>query len=73
MDGVNRMSYQTILVTNTTHGVIITLNRLEQKNALNTTLVDELITAFDEAEKNPAIHVIILRGQQGVFCTGMEV
>lgn len=69
------MSYQTLLITNTPdipHIINITFNRLEHRNSLNNLLISELHDALNQIEKNPAYRMVILKGQQGIFCTGMD-
>lgn len=45
----------------------ITLNRPESRNALDASMLFELEQAFDEAENNQAIKVIIVQGAGGKF------
>lgn len=69
------MSYQTLLITNNPdipHLINITLNRLEHRNSLNKLLISELHDVLDQIEKNPDCRMVILKGQQGIFCTGMD-
>lgn len=66
------MSYQTIIVSHVQHGLAVTFNRLQNRNAINRTFIDELNAVINEAEKDPDIRVVILKGQQGIFCTGMD-
>lgn len=51
----------------------ITMDRADKKNALNHGLWDDLIGAFDEAEKDPEVRVIILRGSGDAFCAGWDL
>lgn len=66
------MAYQTLVVTEIAHGLSVTLNRIAQRNSLNSAIMTELHQVLDQAEKNPAYKLIILKGQQGIFCTGMD-
>lgn len=66
------MDYKTLLVADIPHGISITLNRLEQRNSLNSVILGEIHQALDAAEKNSACRLIVLKGQQGIFCTGMD-
>lgn len=66
------MAYKTLLITEFPHGLAVTFNRVEQRNALNSELLSELHHFLDEVEKNSACRIIVLRGQQGFFCTGMD-
>lgn len=66
------MDFSTLIVTEIPHGIAVTLNRLEQRNSLNSVLMNELQQLLTQAEKNPAYKIIVLRGQEGIFCTGMD-
>jgi enoyl-CoA hydratase len=52
---------------------IITLNRPDQRNAVNTEVCAALSQAMDRIEKDPAIKVTILQGAGRVFCAGMDL
>ncbi|MBC8173652.1 MAG: enoyl-CoA hydratase/isomerase family protein [Chitinophagales bacterium] len=51
----------------------ITLNRPERRNAFNAQLVNDLKSAFGEAEKDDAVKVIILKGEGQVFSAGADI
>ena len=65
--------YETLLVESQNNRITITLNRIEQQNAISSTLLTELNQALDNAEQHPHCQIIILKGQQGVFCCGMDL
>ena len=50
----------------------ITFNRLLNKNSINEAFLDELNNVFNEVEQKPLCQIILLQGQQGIFCTGMD-
>ena len=50
----------------------ITMNRGDKMNALNHGLWDDLIAAFEEAEGDPEVRCIILRGSGKAFPQGTE-
>lgn len=52
---------------------IITLNRPEKRNALSFELIGELKEAFDLAEKDGAVKVIILKANGKAFCAGADL
>lgn len=66
------MPYKTIIVEDIPQGRSITLNRVENRNSINALLLEELHQELDQVEKNAAFKLIILKGQQGLFCTGMD-
>jgi methylglutaconyl-CoA hydratase len=51
----------------------ITLNRPEKRNALSYELVLELKQAFETAEKDSAVKVVILRANGEAFCAGADL
>ena len=51
----------------------ITLNRPEVMNAISPRLEEELHTALDEAEGDPAVRVVILTGEGRSFSTGYDM
>ena len=51
----------------------ITLNRPEKRNALNATLVGELKAAFDQAEEDEAVKVIVLKANGEAFSAGADL
>lgn len=66
------MDYRTILVKKSSKDIIITFNRLKHQNSINETLLKELNDVLDFAEKDEECKMIVLKGQQGIFCTGMD-
>jgi methylglutaconyl-CoA hydratase len=52
---------------------VITLNRLDRRNALSRTLIGELATAFERARDDAAARCVILTGAGSVFCAGMDL
>lgn len=65
--------YQTLQISQQEGIRTITLNRPQERNSLNGLLVQELLQALEEAEYDTSNRIIILKGQQGVFCTGMDL
>jgi len=64
----------TTLLTNTQDKVMtITLNRPEVLNAYNLTMHAELLAAFDAADTDDAVRVVILTGAGRGFCAGMDL
>ncbi len=51
----------------------ITMNRPEKMNALSHALWDDLLAAFDEAENDPEVRVVILCGSGKAFCSGWDL
>jgi len=65
------MNYETIISNNTQFGQEIILNRPEQKNSINSAMARDILGALKKAEQNEQT-VVVLKGQDGVFCTGMD-
>ena len=53
--------------------VIVTINRPEQRNAVNRAVSYAVCAAIDEMDRNPALRVGILTGAGGNFCVGMDL
>src|SRR2546430_1310330 len=51
----------------------VTLNRPAKRNALNRALLDGLATAFERLEGDPAVRVVVVRGNGPAFCSGMDL
>lgn len=51
----------------------ITLNRPEQRNAVNTEMRDQLIATFTDARTNAGIRALVLTGTGKGFCTGADL
>lgn len=52
---------------------IITINRPDQRNAVNGAVSHGVCAAVDELDANPALRVGILTGAGGTFCSGMDL
>lgn len=67
------MAYETIIYE--TDGALarITLNRPERLNAITLKMPDELERAVGEANANPQVRVIVLRGAGRAFCAGFDL
>ncbi|MBN2532024.1 MAG: enoyl-CoA hydratase/isomerase family protein [Spirochaetales bacterium] len=66
------MEYKTILVNKTAGEIAITINRPDQRNSINAELLIEINHVLDTAEQDDQCRVIVLKGQKGIFCTGMD-
>jgi 2-(1,2-epoxy-1,2-dihydrophenyl)acetyl-CoA isomerase len=67
-------SFQTLLYTIQDGVLTVTMNRPEVFNALNEQMKKELNTAFKEADKDPAVRCVVLRGAgEKAFCSGQDL
>lgn len=51
----------------------VTMNRPEQRNAMNTALLTGLRNAFDELDGRKDLRVVVVRGAGRAFCAGMDL
>jgi enoyl-CoA hydratase/carnithine racemase len=67
------MAYETIL-TDLSDGIFtITINRPDKLNALNLTMIRELLDAFERADADDAARAIIVTGAGRAFCAGADL
>ena len=52
---------------------ILTMNRPEKRNALNSELTNALLEAMHAAERDDAIHCVVLTGAGAGFCAGADL
>src|SRR5437588_10073346 len=52
---------------------VMTLNRPERRNSLTIELLSELMAAVNTASNDPVQRVLILRGADAAFCTGLDL
>jgi enoyl-CoA hydratase/carnithine racemase len=68
---MNDNQYETILSSVDGNGVrIISLNRPDRLNAMNSTLIGEVAQAFDDANADTATRAIVFTGEGRAFCAG---
>ena len=67
------MSYETIAYETDGPVARITLNRPQRLNAINIAMTEELERAVGEANANPRVRVIVLRGAGRAFCAGFDL
>jgi enoyl-CoA hydratase/carnithine racemase len=65
--------YETILVEDDRGVTTITLNRPEQRNAINLTMEQELYAAMQSAEADDAVRAIVVTGAGTAFCSGVDL
>jgi methylglutaconyl-CoA hydratase len=52
---------------------VITLNRIDKRNALSRALISEIKTAFERARSDDSARCVILTAAGSVFCAGMDL
>ncbi len=67
------MQNDLVVTTLKDHVFTMRLNRPQQRNALNVALLERLLEALDEADKNKQARVIVLSASGSVFCPGHDL
>ncbi len=62
-----------LIVTTAEHAMEIRFNRPEKKNALTRAMYDGVVAAFETAENDPKIRVIMLTGTGDTFTSGNDI
>src|SRR5580700_1078730 len=65
--------YQRIVVRQEGHLARLTLNRPEQRNAIDRQMHLDLMTIFVDLADDPEVHVILLTGAGDAFCVGGDM
>ena len=67
------MAYENILVAQEDRVGIITINRPQAMNALNSKVIAEMNQALDGFEKNPEIGCVLIMGSDKAFAAGADI
>ncbi len=67
------MNLETVIYEVKENIASITMNRPDKRNALNHALLRDLDTAFEQAENDPGVRVVILKGAGKAFCSGYDL
>ena len=67
------MSYETILVEQQGAVTLVTLNRPQALNALNSPVLDELIAAFAAYDADASQRCLVLTGSEKAFAAGADI
>ena len=63
-----------IINTNSSDSFVeVILNRPHRRNAVIVPMIEELITVFETINADPNVSVIVLRGAEGAFCSGLDL
>nr|ASA76640.1 enoyl-CoA hydratase [Pyxidicoccus sp. MCy9557] len=65
-------AYQTLRVDDADGVLTVTLQRPEARNSINRVMLQELHAVLDVVEAQQRHHLVVLQGQPGTFCTGMD-
>lgn len=67
------MSYETILVETRGKVGLVTLNRPKALNALNTQVLEDVISALQAFDADPEIGAIVITGSEKAFAAGADI
>jgi len=67
------MNYETLRYEISDHILTLTLNRPERMNAFNGRMCNELMAAFDAADADDTVKVVIVTGEGRAFCAGSDL
>ena len=67
------MSYTTILTETRGRVGLVTLNRPDAMNALNSIILDELMSALEDFDADDAIGAMVVSGNEKVFAAGADI
>lgn len=65
--------YHTLEVNTADRIVDLWLNRPEHHNALNLSMVRELLQFFEEINRNDQVQIVVIRGKGKSFCSGADL
>lgn len=67
------MPFATLTLATDAQIALITLSRPDKRNAISTQMINDLLTALDECDRNSAVRAGILTGAGKAFCAGMDL
>jgi enoyl-CoA hydratase/carnithine racemase len=67
------MAFDTLLYEQAEGVATVTLNRPDRLNAVNATVIRELVAAFDQADADDAVRAVIVTGAGRAFCAGADL
>jgi len=68
-----KTDYETLLVEQQGGVLIIRLNRPKQLNALNSTVMREMVAVSKEADADPSVRVLVVTGSEKAFAAGADI
>jgi enoyl-CoA hydratase len=73
MSGDSVMDHQNILVKHEGHVAVVTLNRPKALNALNSELLNELVSTLRGFDADDSVRAIVLTGSERAFAAGADI
>ncbi len=72
-DGLHRVTFEQIRYDVADGVCTLTLSRPEKLNAVTSTMIDELIAAFDRIDADDTVRAVIVTGAGRAFCAGADL
>jgi enoyl-CoA hydratase len=66
-------TYETILVETREHVGLVRINRPKVRNALNSTVLHELVEALEAFDKDPSVSALVITGDDQAFAGGADI
>ncbi len=66
-------TYETILVETRQNAGLVRINRPKARNALNQTVLQELVAALEAFDQDPAVGAIVITGDDQAFAAGADI
>jgi len=67
------MTFETLLYDQAGGVATVTLNRPDRLNAVNATVIRELLAALDQVDADDAVHAVVVTGAGRAFCAGADL
>ncbi len=67
------MEFENVILTRSDHVAVITLNRPDSMNAINSTMLSGIVSAIDAIESDKLIQAMVLTGGKKVFAAGFDI
>jgi enoyl-CoA hydratase len=67
------MAYETLIIEQTGHVVLVRLNRPSALNALNSQLLGELAAALEAFDRDETVRCVVLTGSDRAFAAGADI
>ena len=64
--------FENLTVETHARTMILSIARSQRQNSINAALIREIGAALDEAERSSRCRLVVLRGEPGCFCTGLD-
>ncbi|RPH82919.1 MAG: enoyl-CoA hydratase, partial [Candidatus Rokuibacteriota bacterium] len=67
------MAFETLLYDEAGGIATVTLNRPDRLNAVNATVIRELVAALDQADADDTVRAVVVTGAGRAFCAGADL